>query len=330
MTNPFKKAEKTQAKLRMALIGPAGSGKTYTALKVAQGLGERVAVIDTERGSASKYADLFGFDVLELESFEPENYIAAIAAAEEAGYDVVVVDSLSHAWSGRGGILEFVDREAAKSPRSNSFGVWRHATPKHNRLVDAMLGSRIHVIATMRSKMEYVQAQGADGKTEIRKVGMQPVQRDGLEYEFDVVGDLDDRNTLSITKSRCIELAGQVIEKPGADLAATLAAWLGTGAPAPERPAPPPPTEGAPTPTDGSTTGKPPVSRPVEGGTFAQAFDALLERAGLTKGDVAQYGLKKSFSYRAVEEWCDRTGRDTDALVMETLQARDQSQPALT
>ena len=212
----------------MALNGPAGSGKTYTALAVATALG-KTAVIDTERGSASKYADLFEFDVLELDSFEPEKYTAAIKAATDAGYEVVVIDSLSHAWAGKGGILESVDNRAKGDRSGNSFGAWRYETPRQNALIDSVLGAGVHIIATMRSKTEYVQQVGANGKTEIKKMGLAPVQRDGVEYEFDVVGDLDDSNTLRIGKSRCIELAGQVIEKPGAALAATLAAWLGSG-----------------------------------------------------------------------------------------------------
>src|SRR5690606_34635021 len=107
----FKKATKSQAKLRMAITGPSGSGKTYTALSVGTPLG-RIAVIDTERGSASKYADLFDFDVLELTEYNPRNYIEAIRAACAGGYDVLIIDSLSHAWSGQGGVLELVDRAA--------------------------------------------------------------------------------------------------------------------------------------------------------------------------------------------------------------------------
>src|SRR5690625_2494356 len=113
--NLFKPATKTQSKLRMALIGPSGSGKTSTAPSLAQHLGERIAVIDTERGSASKYSDIFSFDVLELESFSPDRYLEGISAAAQAGYDVLIIDSLSHAWMGRDGVLEFVDKAAARS-----------------------------------------------------------------------------------------------------------------------------------------------------------------------------------------------------------------------
>jgi hypothetical protein len=236
VANPFKRASKTQLKLRMALIGPAGSGKTYTALNIGQHLGEKVAVVDTEHGSASKYADLFTFDVLELESFHPQMYIDAIAAAEQAGYEVLIIDSLSHAWIGKDGALELVDKAAKRSRSGNSFAAWRDVTPLHNNLVEAMLAARLHLIVTMRSKMEYVQEKDEKGRTQIRKVGLQPVQRDGLEYEFDVVADLDTDNNLIIGKTRCPQLTGVVLPRPGRDIADMLNAWLTNGRPPAETP----------------------------------------------------------------------------------------------
>ena len=231
MAIQFKKATKEQLKLRMALIGPAGSGKTYTALNIAQHLGSKVAVIDTEHGSASKYAGLFRFDVVEPTSFHPQMYIDGIAAAEQAGYDVLVIDSLSHAWMGKDGALELVDRAAKRSSTGNSFAAWRDVTPLHNNLIEAMLAARLHLIVTMRSKMEYVQDKDEKGRTQIRKVGLQPVQRDGLEYEFDVVADLDTDNNLVVGKTRCPELAGVVIARPGKEIADALNAWLSDGTP---------------------------------------------------------------------------------------------------
>lgn len=230
----FQPATKRQARLRLALIGPAGSGKTYTALKVARRLGGRVALIDTERGSASKYADAFKFDTLQLTTFSPETYVEAIHAAEQAGYDVLIIDSLSHAWVGKGGALEMAD-QAARGSGENRFTAWRHVTPKHTALVDAMTGTTMHVIATMRSKMEYAIDKDERGKSVPRKVGMGPIQREGMEYEFDVVGDLDQENTLIITKTRCLTLAGATISKPGDELADTLKAWLTDGAPTYDR-----------------------------------------------------------------------------------------------
>ncbi|MCA8951687.1 MAG: ATP-binding protein [Planctomycetes bacterium] len=229
MASRFKKAVKAESKLRLALIAPSGGGKTMTALIVARVLSQkRIAVIDTERGSASKYADQFDFDVDELESHSPDAYCEAIEAAAASGdYDVLVIDSLSHAWMGRDGALEQVDKEASRSKSGSSFSAWRHVTPMHNRLVDTMVQAPLHVIATMRAKTEWVQEKDERGKTNIRKVGMAAVQRDGVEYEFDVVGDMEpDRNTLVISKTRCPDLAGAVLEKPGPEFGETLQRWL--------------------------------------------------------------------------------------------------------
>lgn len=232
--NPFKRASKSQSRLRLGLVGVSGSGKTFSALAIASALAAhydgRVALIDTEHGSASKYADRFNFDVLELADFNPKNYIDAIKAASDY-YDVLIVDSLSHAWSGSGGVLEMVDNAAKRSQSNNSFTAWRDVTPLHNQLVEAIVGAPIHLIATMRSKTEYVLEKDDRGKTTPRKVGMAPVQRDGLEYEFDLVGDMDTNNTLIVSKSRIPALSGKVIAKPGAELGDTLFSWLTDGKP---------------------------------------------------------------------------------------------------
>ena len=242
----FKKASKAQARLRMAIIGPSGGGKTYTALAIASALGSRIAVLDTERGSASKYADKFAFEVAELETFEPSSYVSAIQAAGAAGYDVLVIDSLSHAWMGKGGALEQVDN-AAKRSQGNKFAAWRDVTPMHNALVDAILRSPMHVIVTMRTKTEYVLETNERGKQVPRKIGTQPIQRDGMEYEFDVVADVEQENhDLIIGKTRCSALDGKVFRKAGADVAKILSDWLTDGVEPPPAPAPPPPPASAP------------------------------------------------------------------------------------
>lgn len=236
----FTKATKSQSRARIAFIGSSGSGKTYTSLVVGEVLaqGGRVAVIDSERGSASKYASIFDFDVLNLEEFSPETYIKAINAAEAAGYAVCIIDSLTHAWSGSGGALEMVDQAVARSRSSNSFAAWREVTPVHNRLVDTMLRSRCHVIATMRTKTEFVIEEDQRGKKTPRKIGMAPIQREGMEYEFDIVGDMDADNRLIISKTRCPELRRAVIETPGKEFAQKILAWLSDGVEAPEPPKP--------------------------------------------------------------------------------------------
>jgi rubrerythrin len=228
----FTKATRHGLKIRFALCGPTGSGKTFTALGIAATIaaseGGRVAVIDTERSSADRYADKFDFDSLCLESFAPENYIKAIEAAQEAKYPVLVIDSLSHAWDGQDGLLEKVDMIAQRKG-GNSFNAWGSATPIQRRMVDTILAFPGHVIVTMRSKMEYVQEKADNGKTTIKKVGLAPVQRQGIEYEFDLVGEIDTEHVLIMTKSRAADLADKMFPKPGRKFAEEVLAWANGG-----------------------------------------------------------------------------------------------------
>jgi hypothetical protein len=222
----FERATKKRSKLRMTIDGPSGSGKTFTALTFAFALGEQVALIDTERGSASKYADVFPpFDVLELETFSPALYTQAIQAAQ--GYDVLIIDSLSHAWEGSEGALEMVDKAAAKN--QNRFTAWRDVTPVHNKMVDAILRAPFHVITTMRSKTEYVLEADDKGRMVPRKVGMAPIQRPGMEYEFDIVADMDWDHRLVVSKSRCSAVDGDVTLRPTAEWMKPVIAWLAGG-----------------------------------------------------------------------------------------------------
>jgi hypothetical protein len=230
MSMMFQKATKRSARLRMALIGVAGAGKTYTALNIAKHLGEKVAVIDTERGSASKYSDYVRVRRSGTRNLRRSDVRRGIQAAEEAGYDVLIIDSLSHAWTGKGGALDQVDKIAKRSQSGNTFGAWRDVTPQHNALVEAIINAKMHIITTMRAKTDYVQEKNEKtGKVTVRKVGLAPVQRDGLEYEFDVVADLDQDNNLIVGKTRCPAVAGAVMPKAGRDIARTLRAWLSEG-----------------------------------------------------------------------------------------------------
>lgn len=227
----FKKATKAGAWLRLAITGPSGSGKTYSALAIGEALvpGGRVALVDTEHGSASLYSDRFAFDVNELDDFEPANYVQAIAEAVRERYDVLVLDSLSHAWMGVGGILDQLDNA------KRNFNAWKNLTPQQNALVDAIIRADIHVIATMRSKQEYVVEKDDKGRSVPRKLGMAAVQRDGMEYEFTAVLDLDMDHVGVASKTRCPGLDGKAFRKPGADVAKILRGWLALdgGVPAP-------------------------------------------------------------------------------------------------
>lgn len=246
----FTKATKKQAKLRLALIGPSGSGKTYTALSLCKYLGGTTALIDTENHSASLYADEFAFDVQELDNFHPQKYIDLIHEAENAGYDNLVIDSLSHAWMGKDGVLALVDRFTTQAMSKDAFGTgWRKATPIHNEFVDAMIRCKCNLIVTMRSKTEYViEKDERTGKNAPRKIGLAPIQRDGLEFEFHVVGDMDLDNTFIVSKTRCKALRGAVMPNPGKQLADTLKGWLDDGAPVEVENATAPTTEEKPTP----------------------------------------------------------------------------------
>lgn len=235
----FSKAKKSQAWLRLAKVGPSGSGKTMTALRVAHGLadGGKIAVIDTEHGSASLYADCgIEYDVCNLERFDVDSYISAIRDAEQAGYVVCVIDSLSHAWAGKGGILEFVDQQGKRSGGGN-FSAWRDATPRHNDLVECILSAKMHIIATMRSKVQHV-IETVNGRTVVRKVGLQPVQREGLEYEFTICGDITAEHEFVVTKTRARFLKDAVIREAGEELGRQLLDWLNDGEPQPAAPSP--------------------------------------------------------------------------------------------
>lgn len=150
----FQKASKSKSKLRLAIFAPAGGGKSRTSLSIAKGLGGKVAVIDTERGSASKYADRFDFDVCELLEPTIDNYVKTINDA--IGYDVLIIDSLSHGWAD---LLQEVEKIAQAKFRGNTWSAWSEGTPKQRKLVDAILSYPGHVIATMRVKTEWTVQQ---------------------------------------------------------------------------------------------------------------------------------------------------------------------------
>ena len=225
----FHKATKEKAKLRMGLTGPSGSGKTYTALNIAQYLSKKVCVLDTEGNSASKYANLFDFCTLSLTDCHPQNFIKAIDAAVAEGFDVIILDSFSHAYNGKNGLLELADREKMKTSSANGFQAWAKLAPLTNALTQKLLTAPIHIIATLRVKTAYDMQKDDRGKLKPVKIGTEPIQKAGIEYEFDVLGDMDADNNLLIAKTRCPELNGQIFNKPGKEVADILNAWLNDG-----------------------------------------------------------------------------------------------------
>ena len=223
MSFTFTKATKSSAKLRAALFGPSGAGKTFTALRIAAGLGGAIAVIDTERGSASKYADRFSFDVLDLEHADIPSYQGAIEAAAQAGYAVLVIDSLSHGWQE---LLQEIDRLAAAKYRGNTWSAWSEGTPKQRALVNAILTYPGHVIATMRSKTEWSIEADGKGRQKPVRVGLAPEQGKGIEYEFDLLLELSPDHIGRVIKDRTGKFQDELLDKPGEDFGQALATWL--------------------------------------------------------------------------------------------------------
>jgi hypothetical protein len=226
----FTKAVRKQARLRLALTGPSGSGKTYGALKIAKGIGGRIAVIDTEKGSASLYSHITEFDVLELDPpYTPERFIDAIQEAVTARYDILIIDSTTPEWSGMGGCLELVDEVARARYKGNSWSAWNDITPRHRAFLDAILRAPLHIIATMRSKTETAQTE-ENGRKRVVKLGMKSEQRDGIEYEFTTVLDIvHDGHYALASKDRTGLFADKDPHQISEQTGAMLLEWLESG-----------------------------------------------------------------------------------------------------
>ena len=197
----LRQAERKLARIKMGLMGPSGSGKTLGALKIAHGLTgdwSKIALIDTENHSADLYSHLGNFNVLGLGvPFTPERYNEAISLCENAGMEVIIIDSISHEWEGEGGILM-----VHSSMTGNSFTNWNKITPRHNGFVQKILQSPCHIIATIRSKQDYVINESPDGKMIPQKVGLRGVTRTNMDYEFTLVLDLDIKHNATASKDR--------------------------------------------------------------------------------------------------------------------------------
>lgn len=187
----LRKAERKQSKIRVSMSGPSGSGKTYSALLLGRGLTDnwnKIALIDTENKRGDLYSDLGDYNIITLEApFTPERFIEAIKTCETAGMEVIIIDSLSHEWEGQGGCLEANEKLAAAKFKGNTWAAWSETTPRHQRLISAIIASSCHVINTMRSKTDTIQT---DDK-KIKKVGLKDIQREGFEYEMTVSFNLD-------------------------------------------------------------------------------------------------------------------------------------------
>lgn len=226
----FQKATRKKVKLKLGITGPTGSGKTFSALRLAKGMGGKIAFIDTENGSASLYSDRFDFDVLDLQPpFNNEKFINAIKQAEEGGYSTVIIDSASHFWEG---ILEYKNNLDARG--GNSYTNWNEAGKKFKGVLDAVLHSTIHVVCCLRSKMDYVLETNEKGKQTPKKVGLAPIMRDGIEYEFTTIFDIDMQHNAQSSKDRTGMFRDnifQVTEETGKQ----FMAWLDKGEEPPEQ-----------------------------------------------------------------------------------------------
>lgn len=228
MSLKFNKATKKKAKLRAGLYGTSGSGKTMTALLIAKGIGGKTAFIDTEHGSASKYSDLFEFDVCELDSFDPKDLIKGLKDIPTE-YDTVVIDSMSAFWQGEQGILQQVENAGKRAQGGNTFRAWGEVSPLLNKINDLVMGAPYHVITTLRAKTEYVVEKNDKGRQAPRKIGLAPVYKEGWEYNLDFIARMDIDNTMIVEKTRIPEFSGEVITKPDEQIGRRLAAWLGQG-----------------------------------------------------------------------------------------------------
>lgn len=291
----FQRASRKKAKLKLAICGPSGSGKTFSALRLASGLSDKVAFIDTENGSASLYSDRFAFDVMDLAPpYTPAKFIAAINDAVAAGYGVVVIDSATHLWEG---VLEEKAVQDAR-PGANSYTNWNEAGKKFKGSIDVVRQSAIHVIFCMRSKMSYVLEENDKGKKVPRKVGMEPVIREGTEYEFSTIFEIDMAHQAHVTKDRTglfVDTVFQVSE----DTAKKLLEWIESGA---EPAVATPPTIGGSAPD---------IARPKN----AAWSDEQKNEAGAYRADIAKFpGGEKRFS----ELWSGMK-HDPPALVIDAL-----------
>jgi hypothetical protein len=226
-----RKAEKKRVKLKICLQGPSGSGKTWGALALAKNIwpDAKICLIDTENESASLYADKFDFDTIPLAPpFSSERYEACMDAVVRGGYDVLIIDSISQQWDGDGGILRRKE-ELDQRPGANSYTNWARFTPEHTAFIESIKQTPIHIIATMRSKQDYVLTDNDRGKKTPVKVGMAPIQRDGFDYEFSLVFDVQMDHKATVSKSRTGLFEGKVVNLTDKKVAADLREWIDSG-----------------------------------------------------------------------------------------------------
>lgn len=223
----FVKANRKQCSMKLSLQGPSGSGKTIGALRLAKGLArglEHVAVIDTENGSSHLYSHMGEFSVFSMEApYTPEMFIQAIETAVQEGFKCIIIDSLSHEWFGTGGILDI-----HSNMLGNSFANWSKVTPRHNALINTIVKAPVHIIATFRSKTDYV-IQQVNGKSVPEKIGLKAVAREDSEYEFTVAFELNRNYIANVTKDRTGMFVNQPELRINETIGVQIASWCDLG-----------------------------------------------------------------------------------------------------
>lgn len=279
MANQFKKAQRRKAKLRLGITGPSGSGKSFAALTLAKSIGSKIAAIDTENGSLSLYENMCDFDAVDMAApYTPQRMIEYIKMAEANGYDVLIIDSITHEWSGPGGCLEMNDTTARTKFKGNTWSAWSITKPMHRALLDTIIASSMHIIVTLRSKTETSQ----EGRNVV-KLGMKAEQQDGFEYEMTVVLDIVHEGHYALaSKDRTGIFTDQPAQKVTEDTGKKLISWLNSGVdPLPQAP---PVDDTPPAPTKPpAQKPAPPATKPAEKSRFAKAQEAIGKAATVAR-----------------------------------------------
>lgn len=226
--NQLRKATRQKAKIRLGLSSVSGGGKTYSALLIAYGItGDwaKIAVIDTENGSADLYSHLGDYNVLPLlPPYTPERYIDAVKDCESAGMEVIIVDSITHEWEGKGGCLEI-----HSAMTGNSYTNWAAITPRHQAFIDSILQSKCHVITTVRRKQDYEMTKNDNGKVQVQKAGLKEITREGFEYELTVNLELDIKHNATSSKDRTGLFMGKPAFIPSVETGQMIRDWCESG-----------------------------------------------------------------------------------------------------
>lgn len=223
----LRKATRQKAKIRLGLSAVSGGGKTMSALLIAFGMTgdwSKIALIDTENGSGDLYAHLGDYNVLPLQApYSPERYIECIKDCENAGMDVIIIDSISHEWDGNGGCLEIQEKLGGK------YQDWAKVTPRHQAFIQSIIESKCHIITTVRRKQDYEMSKDSSGKIKVEKAGLKEVTREGFEYELTANLEIDVRHNATASKDRTGLFADKPPFIPSVETGKMIIEWCENG-----------------------------------------------------------------------------------------------------